>query len=68
MTVKVGQIWDDNDHRITPGAYRRRFKVLEIIGDRAVVETLNGASRKTRIKLERFRPTPTGYKLVQDVS
>lgn len=64
VTVRVGQIWEDNDHRITEGAYRRRFKVLAIENGKALVETMNGASRKTKIKLERFRPTATGYRIV----
>lgn len=64
--VKVGQVWEDNDSRLGAGAHRRSFKVLEIIGERALVVTLNGVSRKTKIKLDRFRPTATGYRLVQD--
>lgn len=64
MDVKVGQIWEDNDSRMT---YRRQIKVLAIEGGKAVVQHPRGFGPRTRIRLDRFKPTTTGYKLVQDV-
>jgi hypothetical protein len=63
IKVKVGQVWKDNDPRRN---YRRDLKVLSIDGDRAVVQHPNGIGRKTKIRLDRFRPTTTGYKLVSE--
>ena len=60
VKVKVGQVWEDNDPRIT---YKRQLKVIAIKGTRAQVQ---GAT-KTWIRLDRFRPTKTGYRLVKDV-
>lgn len=72
-TVRVGQIWRDNDKR----GYGRQVRVVETDATHAVVEQhvprggARGAShlkpRRTRIRLDRFRPTSTGYVLVQDV-
>jgi len=55
--VKIGQVWVDIDPRMG----RRKLKVVAIEGDRAVVETASG--RKTKILLNRFKPTSTGYRL-----
>lgn len=64
MNVKVGQIWEDNDSRNT---YHRQIKVLEIVDGKAIVQHPRGLGSKTRIRLDRFKPTSTGYRLVQDV-
>jgi hypothetical protein len=67
-TVKVGQIWADNDPRSTP----RTIKVIEIVDEKAVVEVVVpaasavNAGARTRVALKRFRPTTTGYRLVED--
>lgn len=61
IKVRVGQVWQDTDSRIT---YVRRVKVIEIQGDRALCDT---GCRKVKIRLDRFKPGSTGYKLVQDV-
>lgn len=73
--VRVGQIWAANDRR-TAG---RKLKVVAIepahydngrpIPTKAVVHNMNAAPDKgfTRIRLDRFQPTSSGYKLVQDV-
>lgn len=69
--VRVGQIWQDNDKR----GYGRRVRVVEVDETHALVElhVPRGAGhmhakpgRRTRIRLDRFRPTSTGYRLVQD--
>jgi hypothetical protein len=63
----VGQIWQDND----PRSYGRRLRIVDIDDTHALVElvTPRGAGhqqakpgRRTRIRLDRFRPTSTGYR------
>lgn len=68
--VEPGQIWADND----PRAYGRHLRVLELTETHAVVEQVSTRDksphpatigRRTRIRLDRFRPTSTGYRLVR---
>ncbi|MFE2850624.1 hypothetical protein ACFXJO_05750 [Streptomyces lavendulae] len=68
-TPAAGQIWQDNDKR----GYGRSVRIVEIDGAHAVVElvTPRGAGhdgakpgRRTRIRLDRFRPISTGYRYV----
>lgn len=66
MEVKVGQIWEDWDIRFRYGDSRRRIKVLEIVGGKAVVQGVSGRGVKRKIRLDRFRPNSTGYKLVEE--
>jgi hypothetical protein len=70
--VRVGQVWQDADKR----GYGRRVRVVEVDATHAVVELFVGRGtgndqakpgRRTRIRLDRFRPTSTGYRLIQDV-
>jgi len=65
----VGQIWQDNDRR----GYGRKVRIVEITATHAVVELHQPRSvghnaakpgRRTRIRLDRFRPTSTGYRHV----
>ncbi|MFH8336920.1 hypothetical protein [Streptomyces sp. AM6-12] len=70
----VGQIWQDNDKR----GYGRKIRIIEIDATHATVElvtgrqvpTLHGSretakpGRRTRIRLNRFRPTSTGYRYI----
>ena len=69
----IGQIWQDNDPRSTD-----RFVWIERTDDthahvRQVALTQNGEPvplpgvRRTRIRLDRFRPTSTGYRYVGTV-
>ncbi len=71
IPVRPGQIWQDND----PRAHDRTVRVVEITDTHAIValHTPRGVSddhakpgRRTRIRLDRFRPTSTGYRLVQE--
>lgn len=58
--VKVGQTWQDNDKR---GPRRTGIVVL-------IEETharVDWGPSITRVKLTRFKPTSTGYRLIQDV-
>ncbi|GAA3217920.1 hypothetical protein ACFP63_08835 [Oerskovia jenensis] len=61
-TVRPGQIWADNDKR----SAGRRVTVLSVGQTHALVET--SLLRRTSIRLDRFRPTSTGYRLVKDVT
>lgn len=59
-TVKVGQVWRDNDHRVN-----RTVEVLSIHDGMAVVKASTG--RVTRIRLDRFNPDrQTGYTPVKE--
>jgi len=60
--VKVGQIWADNDSR----GIKRNFRVMDLGAGFALVMNLR-TNRKTRISLQRFKPTSNGYRLVHDV-
>lgn len=69
--IKAGQIWKDNDKR----GSERYLRIIRVEGDKAVCQRvfntpdrgwLNIAKfRETRIAVRRFRPTSTGYVLVQ---
>lgn len=61
--AKVGQVWQDNDSR--PG-HKRLLRVLRIESGYAFVQSPTGQGRVTRIRLDRFRPNSTGYRLVSD--
>ncbi|MDX3230571.1 hypothetical protein [Streptomyces sp. ME19-01-6] len=69
-TPAVGQIWQDND----PRSNSRKVRIVEIDGTHAVVELhqprlpVSSAKpgRRTRIRLDRFRPTSTGYRYVDE--
>lgn len=64
----VGQIWEDND----PRAYSRKVRIVELADTHAVVELhqprrpVSSAKpgRRTRIRLDRFKPTSTGYRFI----
>ncbi len=70
--VRVGQVWQDCDRR----GYGRKLRVETIDGTHATcVEVhitpqgavvLSTPVRRTRIKISRFRPTSTGYRLIRD--
>ena len=62
-TVRPGQIWADNDKR----SAGRQVEIVRIDTTHAVVLAA-GTRRETRIRLDRFRPTSTGYRLVKDVA
>lgn len=66
IEVKVGQVWEDWDIRTRDSGPRRRLKILEIKDGRATVQHPSGNGSKTKIRLDRFRPTATGYKLVSE--
>jgi hypothetical protein len=63
--VKVGQIWIDNDKR----GYGRRIRIVEIgtfpwdSSKRAALCEHVITGHQTWIRLNRFKPTSTGYRL-----
>ena len=77
-TVKIGQVWADNDAR----SVGRTVKVIDIDHPQApglryaLVETVTDPTdyppekprigKRSRIRLDRFRPTSTGYRLVEE--
>ena len=62
IPVQPGQVWADNDWR----SAGRQIQVLEVDATHATVQSPSGLGRKTRIRLNRFRPTSTGYRLLKD--
>lgn len=58
--VKVGQVWQDNDKR---SSYRKG-RVIAVSDTHA---RMDWGTTKTSIKLTRFKPTSTGYRLIEDV-
>ena len=61
--VKVGQVWRDWDVRYR-GISMQLLTVMEI-GDTHVVALRDNGIR-VKIRIDRFRPTATGYKLITD--
>ena len=63
-TVPIGQVWADNDQR----SNGRLIKIIRIKGEYALVvssfDQFRWSVRETRIHLNRFNPTVTGYRLV----
>lgn len=57
----VGQIWQDND----PRGHGRQVHILEIDDTHAVV---HDGKRRSRIRLDRFKPTRTGYRYMGEAS
>lgn len=68
----VGQVWQDNDPRIQVDRGCARMVRISSIDDdgkatcEAWYEEAGSLSRTVRIKLDRFRPTSTGYRFVGD--
>lgn len=60
--IKVGQIWQDNDKRMNG----RQIKVISIEGAYAFCRHPQGIGRPVRIRLDRFRPTSTGFVLISE--
>lgn len=62
MTPKVrpGQVWADNDKR----ASGRTMRVESVDSRYAMVVDSRG--RRSRILVERMRPTSTGYRLLEE--
>ncbi len=79
IEVRVNQVWADNDKRSEGRQVRvvgldATHATVELvdqrgrawIGLRPGEEPRAQPGRRTRIRLDRFRPTSTGYRLVQD--
>ncbi|GIG57099.1 hypothetical protein Lfu02_14710 [Longispora fulva] len=76
IEVRVGQVWADND----PRSAGRTVRVDHLMHGMAICTVLTNATnpqfdgegrrdsrgRRTRIALERFRPTASGYVLLRN--
>lgn len=68
----AGQIWQDNDPRILAGRGCVRMVRISSIDDdgkatcQAWYEEAGSLARTVRIRLDRFKPTSTGYTFVRD--
>jgi len=68
MDVKVNQVWADNDPRVP----WRKIRVDKIVRGYAMVTVVenptqtNSVGKRRKIRLDRFRPTSTGYRLVSE--
>ena len=65
FNVKVGQIWRDNDVRYYSDRIRD-LEVLEVSETHAKCKNTE-TGKISEIRLNRFRPNSTGYRLVKDV-
>ena len=79
--VRPGQAWADNDKRVKGRTlrvlrlYETRALCETVTNDDATQQRIDRGDRTARdmrgkttsISLDRFRPTSTGYRLVQDV-
>ena len=66
--VRIGQVWEDNDPRHALSGPPRRFRVIGLSATHATCHPLKlrrGQRYWHRIRLDRFRPTNTGYRLVR---
>jgi len=74
--IRVGQVWADNDSR---GQGLRGLRTLKVVAiekgyvRRAICEVLTDwdgeppqRAREVRIKVDRMRPTSSGYRLVEE--
>lgn len=71
--VKVGQVWQDCDKRMSGRCIRvMAIKDGKALCSRAVQsswgEWFRLPGRQVRISLSRFKPTSTGYRLLEDAS
>ena len=69
MTVKINQIWKDNDKRVSD----RYLKVFKIEDSKAHCYVSNSEDfqetetpKTTKVSIKRFKPNSTGYKLIHD--
>lgn len=58
--VEVGQIWVSADKREAS----RRLTVVAVDVDSGVAHVEGTLGRRSRIRLDRFRPTSTGYRRI----
>ncbi len=61
IEVKVGQVWEDCDKRMAG----RKLVVEKVQGNYAHCYNQHWTSMKTRIRLDRFKPTSTGFRLAK---
>lgn len=72
-SIRPGQVWQDNDRRAV-GQYLRYVKIIDVRKDHVLVEAVRtpqfpsgervGVGKTRKIRIDRMRPTSTGYRLV----
>lgn len=62
--LNVGQVWQDCDGRIQDHQQRRNVRIVTIGKTYAIVENTI-TNRRTTIRLNRFKATGNGYRLVK---
>jgi hypothetical protein len=62
--VKAGQVWLDWDKRFRGSGHERRIHIESV--DEKYAYCLSDGVKKVRIRLDRFRPNSTGYKLLRE--
>lgn len=65
--VQVGQLWGDNDQRAKSRGDRQHLRIVSIDGEKAVINN-EDTGLVTRIRLDRLKPTSTGYYLKEPVT
>lgn len=63
--VRVGQVWEDWDSRFRANQHRRLLGIIRVEGKYAYCDGLS-TGKKTRIRLDRFKPNASGYRLVSE--
>lgn len=77
--VKVGQLWQDNDKRNRAPRFVRVTSIREVVDPfkhhtyevatcEAWYDEAGSKSRTVQIRADRFKPTTTGYRLIEDVA
>lgn len=71
IEVAVGQVWADNDWRqagreVQVESINEGYAIVRVIRHPKAPSAVMAANdgHRTRIRLDRFRPTSTGFKLV----
>lgn len=70
ITVEVGQLWVDNDPRLAQVGRKRYIRVNGIEDGKALCQAwydeVAAKAHLVRIRLDRFKPTATGYRPATD--
>lgn len=66
IEVRPEQVWKDWDRRVRDEEPGRLIRV-DSVGDTHAECTILASGKTTKIRLDRFRPTSKGYKLIENV-
>ena len=63
--VAIGQIWEDCDLRtLKEGKSPRTLTITRVYSDRGYSVANTSNNRTVEVRLDRFKPTATGYRLL----